>query len=377
MTDLEIHLGSDAPVYQQIVEQVKRQIAAGKLVPGAQLPTVRDLAHRLRLNPSTVAKAYVELERQGVLLTRRGGGSFVADFDDDRFLASVREERLSQLLGRAVLEALSLGFPPEEVEASFALQMARWRESRSSPQFKKEPRAAPAVRLGFVGSHDLAVELLLGQVQRSRPDLSVSTTWVGSLAGLVALERGEAHLAGCHLLDEETHEYNLPYVRRLLPTEEVVLVTVAERLQGLMVRKGNPEAITGVAHLARSGVRFVNRQRGSGTRVLLDLMLRQLGIRPTDIAGYDREEETHLGVALAVAEGRADVGMGIYAAARSLGLDFVPLQTERYDLAMLRSTFDSAAFEPVRAMLEGEEFRRVVAAMGGYDVSNTGKVTCP
>lgn len=375
--ELEIHVGADAPVYHQIVEQVKREIAAGRLKPDAQLPTVRDLAQRLGLNPSTVAKAYAELERQGVLITRRGGGSFIAGRVEDSFLASIREERLSNLLGRAVLEALSLGFQPEEVEATFALQIARWRDSRSRSRSAISPERPQASQIAFVGSHDLAVELLFSQLRRARPEVNLSTAYVGSLAGLIALERGEAHLAGCHLLDEETQEYNLPYVARLLPGEDVVLVTVAERLQGLMVRKGNPLGVSTIADLARPGVRFVNRQRGSGTRVLLDFRLRQHGIRPLDITGYDREEETHLGVASAIAEGSADVGIGIYAAARSLGLDFVPLQTERYDLVMLRGTFDSAAFEPLRVILQGEEFRRVVAAMGGYDMSNTGKVTHP
>jgi putative molybdopterin biosynthesis protein len=194
---------------------------------------------------------------------------------------------------------------------------------------------------------------------------------VGSLEGLIALERGEAHVAGAHLLDEESGEYNTPYIRRLLPGQDVVLVTMVERLQGLMVAKGNPRGIVGLEDVRR-GLRFVNRQRGSGTRVLLDHKLRQLGISPTEIAGYNREETTHLAVAAAVADGSADVGLGIYAAARSLDLGFLPLVKERYDLVMLRDFYEGDLVRPLLSTLRGDEFRRVVAAMGGYDVSQSG-----
>jgi len=373
VTDFEVHLAGGAPVYQQIVEQVKRGIAVGKLSPSFQLPTVRDLAERLGVNPSTVAKAYAELERQGVIVTRRGGGSLVAGQTDDRFLASLREERLSGLVGRTVLEALSLGFEPEEVEASFALHIARWRESRTRRP-AAAPERAPVGELGFVGSHDLAVELLFSQLRRQRPDLTLSTTYAGSLAGLIALQQGEAQLAGSHLLDEETGEYNLPYVRRLFVGQEVAVVVLVERQQGLMVAKGNPLSVSGLGDLSRPGLRFVNRQRGSGTRTLLDLSLRRLGIAPSAIQGYEREEETHLGVASAIANGDADVGLGIFAAARALGLDFLPLQRERYDLVISRVVFATPELAALLAVVRGEEYRRVVGAMGGYDVARAGEI---
>ena len=167
-----------------------------------------------------------------------------------------------------------------------------------------------------IGSHDPALDLLADMVSRGRDDVSVSSSNVGSLGGLLALNRGEAHAAGVHLLDEDTGEYNLSYVRRYVKGRGVVLVNLAKRIQGLMVPPGNPMGLSRLEDLAGGGARFINRQRGSGTRMLLDYMLKKLGIDAGAVAGYDREEYTHLAVAAAVAGGRADVGMGVLSAAR-------------------------------------------------------------
>ena len=163
------------------------------------------------------------------------------------------------------------------------------------------------------------------QLRRQRPVVNLASAHVGSLGGLAALRRGETHLAGCHLLDAGTGEYNVADVRRYLPDTPVVIVRLVGRTQGLMVAPGNPLDITALDDLLRSDVRFVNRQRGSGTRVLLDYHLGQLGIEPASVPGYGREEYSHLAVAAAVSGGSANAGLGILSAARALGLDFVPL----------------------------------------------------
>ena len=191
---------------------------------------------------------------------------------------------------------------------------------------------------------------------------------MGSLAGLVALRRGEAHLAGAHLLDPETGEYNIPYVRRYLPGQEVVLVTLVHREQGLMVPKGNPKGIRGLEDLTREDVRFINRQRGSGTRILLDYHLQRLGIAPEQVQGYADEEYTHLAVAAAVASGRADCGLGIAAAAHALGLDFIPLFTERYELVVPADLYESDLLRPLWDVLQDADFRKQVAGLPGYHV---------
>ncbi len=225
-----------------------------------------------------------------------------------------------------------------------------------------------------IGSHDLTLDLLSSEVGKLRPGLSLSSSNVGSLGGLIALQRGEAHLAGSHLLDEESGEYNLPYVRRALGDRSVVLVNLVHRDQGLIVAPGNPRGIAGLQDLLRSDVRFVNRQRGAGTRVLLDYQLKQMHTDPSRIEGYRREEFTHLAVAAAIAGGTADVGLGILAAARALGLDFVPILKERYDLVIPRDFYEAELLRPMLDVIRGPDFARQVVALGGYDTSQMGAV---
>ena len=225
-----------------------------------------------------------------------------------------------------------------------------------------------------IGSHDMTLDLLASHLRRHYPRTSLSSSNVGSLGGLIALRRCEAHLAGSHLLDEGTGEYNLSYVRQHLQGRGVVLVNLVHRVQGLIVARGNPKGVTSLEDLARGDVGFVNRQRGSGTRVLLDYRLKQMDLDPVRIQGYDREEYTHLAVAADVAGGTADVGLGILAAARALDLDFIPLLSERYDLVIPSEHYESDLLRPVLTIIRGEEFQREVEALGGYDASTMGEV---
>lgn len=224
-----------------------------------------------------------------------------------------------------------------------------------------------------IGSHDLALDLLASHLRRAGAGRRLSSANVGSLGGLMALQRRDAHLAGVHLLDEETGEYNISYVRRLLPDEEIVLVHLAYRDQGFLVAPGNPLGLGSLRDLVRPGVRFVNRQRGSGTRILLDYHLRQEGIDPGAIAGYQREEFTHMAVAAAVQSGAANVGLGIGAAARALGLTFIPLFSECYELAIPRRHWESELLAPLRRMLFDPAYRSAVEALGGYNVTRMGE----
>ncbi len=225
-----------------------------------------------------------------------------------------------------------------------------------------------------LGSHDLTLDLLADQLRRQRPDRSLSSGNVGSLSGLLALRRGEAHLAGSHLLDEETGEYNLGYIRRYLADVPVVVLGFVGRTQGLIVRRGNPKRLHDLADLARPDVAFINRQRGAGTRVLLDYKLAQAGIDPAAIQGYERVEFTHLAVAAAVQSGAADCGLGILAAARALGLDFIPLFEEQYQLIIPRRHYESELLAPLLDIIRSPDFCSAVAALGGYDVSAMGEV---
>ena len=225
-----------------------------------------------------------------------------------------------------------------------------------------------------IGSHDLTLDLLTSLLRRKNPDITLSSSNVGSLGGLMALSRDEAHIAGSHLLDEQTGEYNLSFVRRYVKDRDVVTMNLVHRMQGLIVPKGNPKAVKSLEDLARDDVTFVNRQRGSGTRILLDYKLKQLGISPEQVKGYAREDYTHLGVAAAVAAGRADVGLGILSAARAMSLDFVPLLTEQYDLVIPREFYEGEMLQPLLTLIRSDEFRRDVEALGGYDTSMMGQV---
>ncbi|MEW6229427.1 MAG: molybdopterin biosynthesis protein [Bacillota bacterium] len=225
-----------------------------------------------------------------------------------------------------------------------------------------------------IGSHDLTLDLLASHLARACPGMSLSSAHVGSMGGIMAMRKGEAHLAGVHLMDEETGEYNVPYVKRFLRSEDFVLINLVHREQGFIVPRGNPRGIRGFADLARPGMTFVNRQRGAGTRILLDLSLARLGIDPSAITGYDHEEYTHMGVAASIANGVADAGLGIRSAAAALGLDFVPVGKERYDLLTTKEFLKSPMMERLLGVVRSDEFKEAVLGLGGYDVSDAGKV---
>jgi putative molybdopterin biosynthesis protein len=223
------------------------------------------------------------------------------------------------------------------------------------------------------GSHDLVLDLTASALRERDPRLTLASSNVGSLGGLMALRDGLCHLAGSHLLDPETGEYTLPYVERLLPGRDVAVVRLAHREQGLIAATGNPLRLTGVDDLVRPGLRYVNRQRGAGTRALLDHELAWRGIEPQDVHGYAREEHTHLAVAAAVAAGRADCGLGVLAAARAFGLHFVPVAKEPYDLVLTRESADDELLVPLWELLQAQAFREAVEALGGYDTAEMGR----
>jgi putative molybdopterin biosynthesis protein len=224
-----------------------------------------------------------------------------------------------------------------------------------------------------IGSHDLILDLAASRLRAEDPNVTLASSNVGSMGGLIALRDGLCHLAGSHLLDPESGAYTLPYVDRILPGREIAVVRLVHREQGLLVAPGNPLGLTGVEDLARPGLRYVNRQRGSGTRVLLDYELSRAGIDADAIAGYGREEPTHLAVAAAIAAGRADCGMAVRAAARAFELDFVPVTSEPYDLVLDSESLELPGLEPLWRLLESETFRAEVEQLGGYDTAEMGR----
>jgi putative molybdopterin biosynthesis protein len=223
-----------------------------------------------------------------------------------------------------------------------------------------------------IGSHDLVLDLAASALRADDPAITLASSNVGSLGGLVALRDGLCHLAGSHLLDPATGEYTLPYVDRVLAGHEVAVIRLVHRDQGLIVAPGNPLGLRDIGDLT-GRPRYVNRQRGAGTRVLLDHELQQRGIAPETIDGYEREEPTHLAVAAAVAAGRADAGLGIMAAARAFGLDFVPVTREPYDLVVRAEEADGPLLAPLWALLRSDRFQAAVRDLGGYHTKEMGR----
>ena len=226
----------------------------------------------------------------------------------------------------------------------------------------------------IIGSHDITIDIMADEVRRKGPGIRITSGNVGSLGGLLALRKGTCHISGSHLLDTETGQYNISYINRYLKGVRTSVFHLVLREQGLIVAKGNPKGIRGLEDLTRDDVTFVNRQAGSGTRVLFDYKLSQQGIRPESIQGYDHDEFTHMAVAVDILSNAADCGMGIFAAAKALDLHFIPLEREQYDLILPSTMLDQPNISTVLETVRTEHFRDRVISLGGYDPSKSGQL---
>lgn len=253
---------------------------------------------------------------------------------------------------------------PQNVEGLEAGQKIRVSLLRTEEEIRK--------KVIILGSHDPLIDHLTDILKRAY-DIPCTSTHQGSLAGIRAIDRGEAHMAGIHLLDGETGEYNVSWARKHLKGRKAVLVPCVKRQQGIMVRRGNPFGIEALSDLSKmEGLRFVNRQKGSGTRVLLDYLLKKEGMRPSELRGYDREEYTHLAVAASIAQGTADAGLGIYSAAQIYDLTFIPLELEQYDFLVSIEFYQSENFKKILEVLRSEEFSARLQKLGGYVLHASG-----
>ncbi|AGW12551.1 molybdopterin biosynthesis protein [Megalodesulfovibrio gigas] len=239
------------------------------------------------------------------------------------------------------------------------------------------PRSVLDQTVVAVGSHDNTLDLLADALMAKDPAFALASSHVGSMGGITALAAGACHMAGAHLFDPATNDFNFPFLAKHLPHVALRVVNLAIRHQGLMVAPGNPLGIAGVADLARPDVRFVNRQRGAGTRILLDHHLITAGVDPRAVNGYGKEEHTHMAVAANVASGAADCGLGIQAAAKALGLEFVPLALERYDLLIPEDLLETPHVQAVLACLDDAAFQARIQALGGYETTLCGRTMQP
>jgi putative molybdopterin biosynthesis protein len=226
----------------------------------------------------------------------------------------------------------------------------------------------------IVGSHDNTLDVLADRIKVRHRHLTLSSSHVGSMGGLMAIKRGACHLAGSHLLDTADGSYNVSYIKKYLAGIDVRLVHLVYRDQGLIVRRGNPRNIKGIEDLTGEDISFINRQAGSGTRILLDYRLAQSEIDPDHIQGYQHEEFTHMAVAVAVLSGTVDAGLGIYAAAKALDLDFIPIVTEQYDLIVPQEHFESENIQLMLETINSIDFKQRAEKLGGYSTENTGKL---
>ena len=225
-----------------------------------------------------------------------------------------------------------------------------------------------------IGSHDPLLDELGDMLHVENNDVFMSSSHVGSMGGIMAIRRGEAHAAGCHLLDTATGGYNISFIKKYFPKGGVKLIRCVGRQQGLMVAKGNPLHIEKFADISRNGLRYVNRQKGSGTRILTDYLCQQDQLDVDAIYGYDREELTHNSVAVQIASGSADAGMGIYSAAKLYDLDFIPICIEEYDLLIPDHAWDTPQVQQLIATMKSEAFKEKILALGGYTVENPGEI---
>jgi molybdate-binding protein/DNA-binding transcriptional regulator YhcF (GntR family) len=376
--DIQLDYSSSTPLYKQIADRMMQLVATHKIGPGERLPSIRQLSQELNVNPNTVAKAYLLMEREHIVISRRGGGTSISPHETTQVLRNLRQKRLLESVHDDIVKNLSQGYTPEELEAAFYLSLERWREERQSTAEDGQEIVEPkddndVIRIN--GSHDLAFSILLDIFRQCENNVKTEVAHTGSLSGLIALQENKADIAGTHLLDEETGEYNYPYIKRILTGRKVAIVNLTYRIQGLMVASGNPLKIKSIADLQRPGIILANRQKGSGTRVLLDVELKRAGINPPQIEGYEVEFDTHLAVASQIVNGRANVCLGIEAAARSCNLDFIPIYKEQYDLVMFQENYRSRRISPMLKILDSDAYKKIVDEIGGYDTSQTGRTT--
>jgi molybdate-binding protein/DNA-binding transcriptional regulator YhcF (GntR family) len=361
-------------LYVQIAESVRRRIASGELKPGEKLAPVRHMAKEWDCTPGTVNRAYAALAEEGLVFGRRGKGTFVSA---GRIQPADSAWEWAALVNRAerfLLEAVSDGHDPLVVQNSLSIAIARWQEMRDKDGIDGLP-AAPDMenQIRFAGSHDLVIQIIEKTLNEPAQAPELTLAFIGSLGGLIALAQGKADLAGAHLWDEYSDTYNIPFVQRILPGRCVVLLTLAHRQLGIIIPPGNPQRINNMEDLCGEGVRFVNRQPGSGTRLWLEAQWKLRSLPSDRIVLSGREMTTHLGIAEAIARDEATAGLGIYSAANTYDLDFIPLTLERYDLIIPAENWEQPGIQAIVNIVRSERFRITLQSLGGYEVRQTGE----
>lgn len=359
----------DRPTYQKIADYLKDEILSGRAQPGSRLPGVRELSEGWGCTPGTAQKAFDLLVRSGLVNSRPGRGTYVTDGAQTiiPYHESLRRTSLVLKTEQFILENISGGYSLDELSESLTLAVEHWR------MLEQLPREKEASTIRFSGSSDTVINLLAEMLDHYIPSIHLTVEVCSSMEGLMALAQGKVELAGCHLWDPETSSYNLPYIYKFLPGRPVKVVTLASRRIGLIVAPGNPLKIHSLADLSHPEVRFINRHHGSSIRLWLDHSLRELKIAATMVRGYETEKKSHAEITRMILDGDADVSIGLEAAAKAYGLDFICLTSERYDLVAMQPDASTSPVADFLAWLKTDPAREFIQQFYGYDTSLTGE----
>ena len=358
----------ETSVYKQIAESIRQQAIDGKFKPGDRLPSVRQMALQWGCTLGTVQKAYQELSRQGLIDSRPGRGTRITKNIPPRINTPIRKANLVHRAENFLLEVLTTGYTQIEIEQAFRLAMDRWRT------LQQTPISIPENIIRFTGSHDIAIDWIAANFSELASDYSLDISFTGSIGGLIALSEGKTDIAGCHLWDEENDDYNSSFVRHFLPGSRIALITMAYRRLGLITLPDNPLQVFELNDLVKPGVKFVNRQSGSGTRIWLDANLKKDKISSQAINNYENAVATHTELAQSIAEGKANVGIGLETVALAYGLNFKFLTKERYDIIAKPETLEKAPIANLPDWLKRNKTRYAIAGLGGYETENSGKI---
>lgn len=356
-------------LFQQIAEHFRQLIFRGEMQSGDRLPAIRDLSQQWSCTPGTVQRAYKQLAEEGLVVSRHGQGTSVVAQLPPSQSQTLRSVNLVHNAESFLLESFTLGYNMDEIEAAIHVALDHWKQASTE---SKEPHKIEK-SIHFNGSHDPALIWLVVNFDEMHPSFPLKMTFTGSLGGLIALSENRADIAGCHLFDVQTKIYNDPFIRRILP-QGAVAITLAQRRIGWITAAGNPKGIKEISDLTHEDITFVNRQSGSGTRVLLDSMLESHHIDQAAIRGYSNVVWTHSEAAQLVAESKADVAFGLEAAAQTFHLDFKFVALEQYDLVMKNDYETNEGLQVFINYIQSPAAKNRINKLVGYDTSMTGKM---
>jgi molybdate-binding protein/DNA-binding transcriptional regulator YhcF (GntR family) len=358
----------DEYLYQKIASAIRRDISIGVYQPGDDLPSIRKLKESWHCTIGTIQRALQKLEDEGLVSSHVGQKSKVVATINIHPADSLRRANLVHRAETFLLDMITSGYSPTETEDSFRLALERWRNVSQSQNVVNQEI------LRFAGSHDLAVAWMATHFDEISPGCRIHLNFSGSLSGLMSLAEGKADFAGSHLWDADTNTYNMPFIKKLFPGEGLALLTLASRRIGWFVKPGNPKGFTSINDLMRKDIRFVNRNSGSGIRVYLDSKLKSNGSKPNDIIGYANQKMTHTDIAIEIIDDRADVGLGMEAAAKANNLDFLFENLERYDLVMKEELLEDTSIKNLITWLRSKEFHQQLKRLGGYESKESGNI---